>query len=199
MLTQINNGVLALRQAGIDVKVSVASTLKHRKNYGQCFEPVRLHFARPSSRDWADRLILSSDCDRKWHLDVQTVGVNMGGATMRSFIYLGAIFNDAADAGKEAEEIEAANENSGNAGDNDAKPIVRVVLCGDDARQGVTGHNVPYVLGFGILRAIVALTVVALMVGLISFQSTPASSVAKAGDQVTPVALRSTRFPPSRE
>jgi hypothetical protein len=124
----------------------------------------------------------------------------MGGATMRSFTYLGAIFNDAADTAKEAEEIEAANENSGNAGDNDAKPIVRVVLCGDDARQGVTGHNVPYVLGFGILGAIAALTVVAsLMVGRISFQSTPVSSVAKAGDQVTPVVLRSTGFPPSRE
>jgi hypothetical protein len=36
-LTQINNGVLALRQAGIEVKASAAITLKHRKNYGQCF------------------------------------------------------------------------------------------------------------------------------------------------------------------
>jgi hypothetical protein len=42
--------------------------------------------------------------------------------------------------------------------DPDAKrPIV---MSGVRARQGVTGHNVRYVLGFGLAGAIIALTVV---------------------------------------
>ena len=41
--------------------------------------------------------------------------------------------------------------------DPDAKrPIV---MSGDRARQGVTGHNVRYVLGFGLAGAIIALMV----------------------------------------
>ena len=33
-----------------------------------------------------------------------------------------------------------------------------IVMSGDRARQGVTGHGVRYVLGFGLAGAIVALT-----------------------------------------
>jgi hypothetical protein len=87
----------------------------------------------------------------------------MGNATVRSFADLGAIFNHAANA--QREEPEAANENSGSAASNGAKLVARMVLPGDDARQGVTGHNVRYVLGFGLLGAIVALAVVAFIVG----------------------------------
>ena len=35
-----------------------------------------------------------------------------------------------------------------------------IVMSGNRARQGVTGHNVRYVLGFGLAAAIIALTVV---------------------------------------
>ena len=35
-----------------------------------------------------------------------------------------------------------------------------IVMSGARARQGVTGHNVRYVLGFGLAGAIIALTVV---------------------------------------
>jgi hypothetical protein len=38
-----------------------------------------------------------------------------------------------------------------------------VVLSTDEARQGVTGHNVRYVLGFGLLGVIIAFGVVAYM------------------------------------
>src|SRR5229473_1410152 len=79
----------------------------------------------------------------------------MGHATVRSFTDLGAIFNDAANAPKK--EMEAANENRGTATNNGAKPVA---LCADDA-----GHNVLYVLGFGLLGAVVGLAVVAFIVG----------------------------------
>jgi hypothetical protein len=87
----------------------------------------------------------------------------MGHATMRSFADLGAIFEHAANAPKE--EPEAVNDNGGSAPRNGAKLVVRMVLPGDDARQGVTGHNVRYVLGFGLLGAIAALAAVAVIVG----------------------------------
>jgi hypothetical protein len=90
-------------------------------------------------------------------------GVNMGNATARSFAELGAIFNHAAGAPKP--EPDAANETSGSAANGGAKLVAPMVLCGDDVRQGVTGHNVRYVLGFGLLGAIVALAVVAFVVG----------------------------------
>ena len=35
-----------------------------------------------------------------------------------------------------------------------------------DARQGVTGHNVRYVLGFGLAGAVVALMIVGIYLGL---------------------------------
>jgi hypothetical protein len=35
-----------------------------------------------------------------------------------------------------------------------------IIVSGVPARQGVTGHNVRYVLGFGLAGAIIALTVV---------------------------------------
>ena len=38
-----------------------------------------------------------------------------------------------------------------------------VVLSAVGARQGVTGHNVRYVLGFGLVGAIIALTIIYLL------------------------------------
>ena len=87
----------------------------------------------------------------------------MGHATVRSFADIGVIFNHAANA-PEAES-EAANETSASAANSGAHLVAPMVLCGDDVRQGVTGHNVRYVLGFGLLGAIVALAVVAVVVG----------------------------------
>ena len=87
----------------------------------------------------------------------------MGNAAVRSFADLGAIFNHAVNTAKA--EPEAANENSARAADNGANLVAPRVLCADDVRQGVTGHNVRYVLGFGLLGAIVALAVVAFVVG----------------------------------
>jgi hypothetical protein len=87
----------------------------------------------------------------------------MGHATVRSFADIGAIFNHAANAPKP--EPEAASETSRSAANSGAKLVAPMVLCGDDVRQGVTGHNVRYVLGFGLLGAIVALAVVAFVVG----------------------------------
>jgi hypothetical protein len=87
----------------------------------------------------------------------------MGNAAVRSFADLGAIFNHAANTAKA--EPEAANENSASAEDSGANLVAPVALCADDVRQGVTGHNVRYVLGFGLLGAIVALAVVAFVVG----------------------------------
>jgi hypothetical protein len=97
--------------------------------------------------------------DRGVHIQ----GVTMGNATVRTFADLDAIFNHAANAPKE--EPGAVNETSASAANNGAKLVAPMVLCGDDARQGVTGHNVRYVLGFGLLGAIVALAVVAFVVG----------------------------------
>jgi hypothetical protein len=37
---------------------------------------------------------------------------------------------------------------------------VRTVLLTDQARQGVTGHNVRYVLGFGLTGAVIAFVVI---------------------------------------
>ncbi len=87
----------------------------------------------------------------------------MGNATARSFAELAAIFNHAANA--PIQEPDAANETSASAANNGAHLVAPMVLCGDDARQGVTGHNVRYVLGFGLFGAIVALAVVAFVVG----------------------------------
>ncbi len=87
----------------------------------------------------------------------------MGHATVRSFADIGAIFNNTASAPKQ--KPESANETSASAANDGAKLVAPMVLCGDDARQGVTGHNVRYVLGFGLLGAIVALAVVAVVVG----------------------------------
>ena len=39
-------------------------------------------------------------------------------------------------------------------------PTARTELQTDDARQGVTGHNVRYVLGFGLAGVIISLMVV---------------------------------------
>ncbi len=41
-----------------------------------------------------------------------------------------------------------------------AKDEIPVVVDGVDARQGVTGHNVRYVLGFGLAAVIVAFAVI---------------------------------------
>ena len=38
-----------------------------------------------------------------------------------------------------------------------------LVISGDRARQGVTGHNVRYVLGFGLAGAVVTLTLLYLL------------------------------------
>jgi hypothetical protein len=38
--------------------------------------------------------------------------------------------------------------------------VARTVLDTDDARQGVTGHNVRYVLGFGLAGVIISFMVV---------------------------------------
>ncbi len=89
----------------------------------------------------------------------------MGSATTRTLADLGAIFSDAARAPEGGQEREAANENGRNATNNGAGPFAPVVLCGDDARQGVTGHNVRYVLGFGLLGALVGLAIAAFVVG----------------------------------
>jgi len=39
----------------------------------------------------------------------------------------------------------------------------RIVLRTDEARQGVTGHNVRYVLIFGLVGAVVGLTVIGIL------------------------------------
>ena len=96
-------------------------------------------------------------------MSVHIQGVNMGNATVPSFAELAAIFNHAADTSKE--EPGDANETSASAANSGAHLVAPMVLCGDDVRQGVTGHNVRYVLGFGLLGAIVALAVVAIIVG----------------------------------
>jgi hypothetical protein len=45
---------------------------------------------------------------------------------------------------------------------NDLSPAPTVILT-DDARQGVTGHNVRYVLGFGIAGAVISFVLVGLL------------------------------------
>lgn len=45
----------------------------------------------------------------------------------------------------------------------DEKPIIK---SGDDAREGVTGHHVRYVLGWGLAGAILALILIGVYFGL---------------------------------
>src|SRR5215471_16069252 len=107
--------------------------------------------------------MLSSDCDRECGRG-EIVGVIMGNATLRSFGDLGAIFSHATNSPKEETEA-ASQKNNGKATNYEPKPAAPVVLYGDDARQGVTGHNVRYVLGFGLFGAAAGLALVALIVG----------------------------------
>jgi len=86
----------------------------------------------------------------------------MGNATLRSFGDLGAIFSHATNSPKEETEA-ASQKNNGKATNYEPKPAAPVVLYGDDARQGVTGHNVRYVLGFGLFGAAAGLALVALV------------------------------------
>jgi hypothetical protein len=44
----------------------------------------------------------------------------------------------------------------------DESPIPTVLLT-DEARQGVTGHNVRYVLGFGLAGAVIGVVVIGLL------------------------------------
>ena len=46
---------------------------------------------------------------------------------------------------------------------NTSAPMARTVLQTDDARQGVTGHKVRYVLGFGLAGVIISFMVVGFM------------------------------------
>jgi hypothetical protein len=46
---------------------------------------------------------------------------------------------------------------------SNAVPPVRTVLHTDDARQGVTGHNVRYVLGFGLASVVICFMLVGLL------------------------------------
>jgi hypothetical protein len=48
----------------------------------------------------------------------------------------------------------------------DESPVPTVLLT-DQARQGVTGHNVRYVLGFGLAGAVIGV----LVIGLLAAQS----------------------------
>lgn len=91
----------------------------------------------------------------------------MGHATVRSFADLGAILNDVFNhaANSPKKEVAAASENGASATSNGANAVAPVFLCADDVRQGVTGHNVRYVLGFGLLGAAVGLAVAACVVG----------------------------------
>jgi hypothetical protein len=43
-------------------------------------------------------------------------------------------------------------------------PSGPTVISTDEARQGVTGHNVRYVLGFGIVGVVIGLVLVALLI-----------------------------------
>jgi hypothetical protein len=93
------------------------------------------------------------------------MGDIMGNATTQTLADLGASFYGAAKASEGRREREAASENGRNPTDNGAGPFAPVVLCGDDARQGVTGHNVRYVLGFGLLGAVAGLAIAAFVAG----------------------------------
>jgi hypothetical protein len=44
----------------------------------------------------------------------------------------------------------------------DESPVPTVLLA-DQARQGVTGHNVRYVLGFGLAGAVIGVVVIGLL------------------------------------
>jgi hypothetical protein len=44
----------------------------------------------------------------------------------------------------------------------DETPVPTVLLT-DEARQGVTGHNVRYVLGFGLAGAVIGVVVIGLL------------------------------------
>jgi hypothetical protein len=44
----------------------------------------------------------------------------------------------------------------------DESPVPTILLT-DQARQGVTGHNVRYVLGFGIAGAVIGVVVIGLL------------------------------------
>jgi hypothetical protein len=44
----------------------------------------------------------------------------------------------------------------------DESPVPTVLLT-DEARQGVTGHNVRYVLGFGLAGAVIGVVVIGLL------------------------------------
>jgi hypothetical protein len=44
----------------------------------------------------------------------------------------------------------------------DESPVPTVLLT-DEARQGVTGHNVRYVLGFGLVGAVIGVVVIGLL------------------------------------
>jgi hypothetical protein len=44
----------------------------------------------------------------------------------------------------------------------DESPVPTVLLT-DQARQGVTGHNVRYVLGFGLAGAVIGIVVIGLL------------------------------------
>jgi len=85
----------------------------------------------------------------------------MSNATAQRFV--DAIRHHAVKASEDSG-VKAANENAGKDTHNKARPAAPVVLSGDDARQGVTGHNVRYVLGFGLLGAVVGVTAVAFIV-----------------------------------
>jgi len=87
----------------------------------------------------------------------------MGHATVQEFSNLDAIINNAANVSTKS--IEAVNMDIADTMNNGVNSVAPVVLCGDDVRQGVTGHNVRYVLWFGLLGAVVGLAVVALVVG----------------------------------
>ena len=43
------------------------------------------------------------------------------------------------------------------------QPLAPTVVPTDEARQGVTGHNVRYVLGFGIAAAVISFVLVGLL------------------------------------
>jgi hypothetical protein len=44
------------------------------------------------------------------------------------------------------------------------QPPAPTVVPTDEARQGVTGHNVRYVLGFGIVGVVIGLVLVGLLI-----------------------------------
>lgn len=59
-----------------------------------------------------------------------------------------------------------------------------LVISGDDARGGVTGHNVRYVLAFGMTGVIAAFAAIALYFGFDNIQSSLAASLASHPSQL---------------